>query len=435
MTALSDRPQVRAFLPALRSAANGRDCFLIGGAIRDWLLKKDSSDFDFATPYDPTGLAREFAAGVGGHWFALDDSRHQSRVVADTDDGRLTFDFAPFRSATLVGDLSLRDFTINAMAFALDDEWDQAHLIDILQGRRDLLTGTLRMCAGSVLRSDPLRILKGLRHCLELGLNLEPETLLRMSQVVPDLRFVAVERIRFEMLRILCSPCDAGFCISLLMETGAGRHFWGERFAEAESALVRTRFRCQQFWKILEGTVLDMPAVLDKKVEEGLTRKHLLQWVLLLNNIHAGCAVQTARDWRFSRGALRRIEALEKVDKNLWKDFQKAAGHRRGLLLWAAQYGPDPLDLLLAMALHLEQTPSIAVERVLQPLAVILEGGTNFRVSDLVDGHFLKEHCRITDGKKIGDTLAALREAEAYGRVTDRRQAEDLARALVENND
>lgn len=435
MTALSDRKYVRFFLPSLRAAAEGRDCFMIGGAIRDWLLDRASSDFDFATPYDPTNLAQKFAAAIQGHWFSLDTTRHQSRVVADANGGCCTFDFAPFRAPTLVGDLSRRDFTINTMAFALEDEWDHANLIDILRGRRDLQEGTLRMCSESVLRSDPLRILKGLRHCLELGLAVEPETLLQMVQVTPDLRFVAAERIRAEMLRILCAPCETGFGISLLEETGVGRYFWGERFAEVTGLLVRTQIRCRQFWTILEGTALDLQGILDERVEEGLSRKHLLQWVFLLKNIHGDCALATARDWRFSRQALRRIEALERVDDDLWKDFSEVAGHRRAILLWAELYGADPFDLLLTTAFQGKQSPAASVEKILEPLGVILEGGTDCRVPDLVDGHFLRQQCRLQDGKEVGRILAALRKAEAYGEISGRQQAETFARAMVSNSD
>ena len=435
MPPLHDKPQVCFFLPVLRSIAAGRECFLIGGSIRDWLLARDPDDFDFATPFDPTPLSKEFAAAIGGHWFFLDEARRQSRVVVDYGDSRLTFDFAPFRSSTLVGDLALRDFTINTLAFALNEEWTPNTLIDIFQGRRDLSAAKLRMCSAAVLRSDPLRILKGLRHCLELGLQIEPETLLHMTQVVPDLRLVAVERIRFEMLRILNAPCEAGFCTRLLMESGVGRYFWGECFSDAESLLVRTRFRCQSFWKILENTGLPLETVLDEKVEGKLSRRWLLQWVFLLRTIHGDCALETARNWAFSRQALRRIEALEKIDQDLWRDFQKAARHRRGLLLWAEQYGPDPLDLLLTMGFHLNHSPAIAVEKILQPLETLLEGGEDFAVSDLVDGHFLQQHCRLREGREIGRVLKALRKAEAYGRVVDQKEAEAFVKAFGENND
>lgn len=435
MPDLSKNHHVRKFLPALRKAAAGRNCFLVGGAIRDWLLKRDVHDFDFATPDDPTGLCRDFAEALGGHWFFLDQARRQVRVVADLDATRITFDFAPFRAPTLADDLALRDFTLNSMAFPLEADWCLENLLDFMEGRRDLAAGILRVTSDAVLRSDPLRILKGIRHCLELGLQLDPDTLLRMNQAVSDLRHVAVERIRQEMLRIFTAPDQAGRSVSLLLESGVGRFFWGERFADSDSLLVRSRFRCAQFWKILEGTPFNSSYILDEIVEDGLTRSALLQWVSLLDSLHPDCATETARAWRFSRHAQQRIDAVSRLTDQEWADFERVAHHRRSLLLWTARYGPDPVDLLLGMALRLKLAPAAAVEKILSPLAIVLQQAPDFQVDDLVDGHFLKRECGLSDGREIGRILDALRSAEIYGRITSRSEAEALAVSLCNKND
>lgn len=435
MPDLSVYYHVGKFLPVLRKAAAGRDCFLVGGAIRDWLLKRDVHDFDFATPDDPTNLSRDFAEALGGHWFFLDQIRRQTRVVADLDGARITFDFAPFRAPALADDLALRDFTLNSMAFPLDADWCLENLLDFMQGRRDLEAGILRVTSDAVLRSDPLRILKGIRHCMELGLQLDPDTLLRMNQAVSDLRHVAVERIRQEMLRIFTAPDQTGRSVSLLLESGVGRFFWGERFADSDSLLVRSRFRCAQFWKILEGTPLNSSHILDEIVEDGLTRRALLQWVSLLDALHPDCATETARAWRFSRQAQQRIEAVSRLTEQDRMDFERVARQRRALLLWAARFGPDPVDLMLGMALRLKLTPAAAIEKFLSPLSIILQQAPDFQVDDLVDGHFLKRECGLSDGKEIGRILDALRRAETYGRITNRSEAETLAISLCNKND
>jgi poly(A) polymerase len=151
------------------------ECFLVGGALRDWQLGRPVADLDFAVSCDPTELARAFAAAVGGHWFLLDAERRQSRVVAGRRD--VTYDFAPYRADDLAGDLRLRDFTINALALPVVAGNALPPLIDPLGGVSHLQTGLLRGCSSGVFQDDPLRILKGIRHCAALGLAVEPSTL------------------------------------------------------------------------------------------------------------------------------------------------------------------------------------------------------------------------------------------------------------------
>ncbi len=435
LNSLSDNAQVQTFLPLLRELADGRACFLVGGAIRDWLLNCNACDFDFATPFDPTDLSRAFAKQLGGHWFYLDEKRKQVRVVADLAETRLTFDFAPYRAMSLDEDLALRDYTINAMAFALNDEWRNENLVDPMRGRLDLSHQRLRLTSEAVLRSDPLRVLKGLRHCLELGFKPDEDTLLRMKQAVSELRLVAAERIRHEMLRILAAPCDTGYCVSLLMETGVGRLFWGDHFVDSDQALIRTQFRSIQFQEILGNQSLSLQSRLQERVEDGVTRATLLNWFFLLETIYPGCALETAQQWRFSRNAQRRLEALEGLNGETWLDFEQVAPRRRSLLLWAGEQGADPIDLLLAMAFSLSVTPSEAIERVLPALSLIISEEDDWSVNDLLDGHELQKICNVNDGRQVGEMIAKLRRAEAYGQIENRGQAEALVQGFCNEKD
>ena len=435
MLPLSDNQHVQLFLPLLRELAAGRECFLVGGAIRDWLVDRSFSDFDFAMPFNPAELSRSFAAELGGHWFYLDEKRGQTRVVADLAGTRLTFDFAPYRAASLAGDLALRDYTINAMAFDLEDVWTEENLVDLMQGRQDLVNRRLQLTSEAVLRSDPLRILKGLRHCLELGFKPDPNLLPRMSQSVADLRLVAAERIRHEMLRIFSAPCETGHCVSLLMETGVGRFFWGDHFAQAGQALLGAQFRAIQFWTILDTLSTDLCLRLHEPIEDGVTRQTLLHCFFLLDTIYPGCALETARQWRFSRKAIHRLESLTRLGKTVWNDFQKVASGRRALLLWAHEMGADPFDLLLSMAFFLDVTPAKAFDIVSPAFNLISPPGGDDPVEDLIDGHALQTLCGLRDGRQIGEMLSALRQAEAYGKIENRLQAEEYVRCLSDKKD
>ncbi|MFA5594988.1 MAG: tRNA nucleotidyltransferase, partial [Trueperaceae bacterium] len=85
--------------------------YLVGGAVRDALLGLPSSDYDWVVS-DPRRAALSLGAALGGGAFEMDAARRHWRVALP--DGVL-HDFAPVRegASDIVGDLALRDLTIN----------------------------------------------------------------------------------------------------------------------------------------------------------------------------------------------------------------------------------------------------------------------------------------------------------------------------------
>ncbi len=183
--------------------------YVVGGSIRDHLLKRPCADIDIVSAHDPTHLAIKMARKFSGHWFWLDQKRGYSRVVI-AEPYPCQFDFATLRAYPLSADLALRDFTINAMAvdlkkFAIECFLPQASpqpqlsIIDPLGGQQDLSNKRLHLCSANVLQEDPLRVLKGLRHCATLGFTLSPETIKATTVAAPYLKNIAPERIRSEI--------------------------------------------------------------------------------------------------------------------------------------------------------------------------------------------------------------------------------------------
>ncbi|MEJ2471932.1 MAG: hypothetical protein P8Y96_12580 [Desulfuromonadales bacterium] len=138
---LEKSPLVDRLLPLARQ----QKLYLVGGAVRDGLSGLVVKDLDVISPTDPTDLARTFARDIGGHWFWLDEARQQSRVVVDHQKLSRHFDFAPFRGDGIEADLCDRDFTVNAMAIALEKGGLGATLIDPCDGAADLRQKILRM--------------------------------------------------------------------------------------------------------------------------------------------------------------------------------------------------------------------------------------------------------------------------------------------------
>lgn len=194
-------------LAAIRQALPvGEPIHLVGGALRDALLGRDTHDLDFVVPSGGIRLARRVANALRAAFFPLDEERDTGRVIlADEEGKRMFLDFAAWRASSLDEDLRARDFTVNALAFDLQSET----LYDPLGGGLDVRQKRLRACGPTSLAEDPIRVLRGVRLAAALGFHIEAETRQQMKQAAAGLRNVSPERARDELFRILEGPQPA----------------------------------------------------------------------------------------------------------------------------------------------------------------------------------------------------------------------------------
>lgn len=201
-----------------------QEIYLVGGAVRDTLLGRESHDFDFAVPADGIKLARRVANKLKGAFYPLDNERDTGRVVLIKDDEtRTIMDFATYRGADIQADLNDRDFTINAIAYNLGTE----EILDPLNGANDVRAKRIRACAPDSLENDPVRVLRAVRQAAGLGFQIDPETRQSMKQAVGKLGSVSPERLRDELFRILEGP-QAGTAIRALEMLGVLPHILPE---------------------------------------------------------------------------------------------------------------------------------------------------------------------------------------------------------------
>jgi tRNA nucleotidyltransferase/poly(A) polymerase len=188
-------------------AARGAPAWLVGGYVRDCLLRRSSHDLDVIVPEGGVSLARAVARAFDGAFFVLDDERDVGRAILQPEgDAALKVDVARLRVPDLLGDLALRDFTINAIAVELAADAAGPRVFDPFDGRLDLTRGLLRAVTEGAFRDDPLRMLRGVRHAVELGFRIETATRDLIRQDAPLLPTVAAERVRDELFRIVAAP-------------------------------------------------------------------------------------------------------------------------------------------------------------------------------------------------------------------------------------
>ncbi len=188
-------------------AAQGQPAWLVGGGVRDRLLGRSTHDLDVIVPQDGVRLARAVGQAFGGASFVLDDERDVGRAILRDPTGQtLEVDVARLRVPDLTADLSLRDFTINAMAQAITPEGLAAEIIDPFGGQGDLEKKLVRAVTESALRDDPLRCLRAVRQAVELGFAIEGATFSLIRRDAGLLAAVAGERVRDELMRIIPVP-------------------------------------------------------------------------------------------------------------------------------------------------------------------------------------------------------------------------------------
>ncbi len=200
-------PAPFSFSPLMASVQEalppGQEIYLVGGAVRDALLGRESHDLDFAVPAGGIKLARRIADKLKGAFYALDQERDTGRIVLVREDGtRTILDFATYRGTDIEADLRDRDFTINAIAFDLNSET----IFDPLGGGKDLRAKIIRACTPQSLSDDPVRVLRAVRLAAGLGFQIDVETRQEMKQATEGLRSVSPERLRDELFRILDGP-------------------------------------------------------------------------------------------------------------------------------------------------------------------------------------------------------------------------------------
>ncbi len=211
----------------------------VGGAVRDRFLNVQglSKDRDYLVtgiPFDELTriLKNHGRVGLVGRSFGVIKF---TQFKADT---QYTFDITLPRREHSTGtahrdfevdfdpnlrvedDLVRRDFTINAMAVALDDNT----LVDPLSGMVDLVNRQLRMTSPVSFEEDPLRMLRAVQFAARFGLVIEPETFKSMRKHAALINTVSEERIAEELVKLLTRSDEPSDGFRLMQTSGLLKH-------------------------------------------------------------------------------------------------------------------------------------------------------------------------------------------------------------------
>ena len=243
--------------------------FVVGGAIRDVVLKRMPADVDVAC-IDP----RACASVVGKRVIRLGTGDHLSawRVV----DAEHIYDFAELLDHDIEADVARRDFTVNAMAVSLDS----GELIDRYGGRQDIERRVVRMVDAANFDDDPLRCLKGVRMAVTLDFEMDDATVAAIAARAGRITSVAAERVTYEV-GVIFSAGRLRRAVGLLRRTGLDEPLFGRRldpeayhsqdvtFSGAMALLVADPRVYGRKWRWSEQQIRDVAAIQGLLEAEG----------------------------------------------------------------------------------------------------------------------------------------------------------------------
>ena len=209
--------------------AKGFTLALVGGPVRDAILGRLGNDLDFTTNAHPQetkkilqswaeniweiGIAFGTVAGKRGET-TVEITTYRSEHY-DPDSRKPAVEFG----RDILGDLSRRDFTVNAMALELTG--DAPEFIDPFNGLQDLAKRLLRtpVLPDDSFTDDPLRMMRAARFASQLDFEIDPDALLSITALAGRITVVSAERIRDEFIKIMTSS-NPRVGITILVDTG-----------------------------------------------------------------------------------------------------------------------------------------------------------------------------------------------------------------------
>jgi len=216
---------------ARASAELGVEAYIIGGFVRDLILKRPSKDIDIVSIGSGIELAELVAQQLGPD---VHVSIFKTFGTAQIRQGDLEVEFVGARresyspdsrkpaveDGTLQDDQNRRDFTINAMGISLSRK-NFGDLADPFEGMRDLRKKIIRtpLEPGITFSDDPLRMMRAIRFASQLNFDIEPDTFDAIINMKDRISIVSMERISDELNKIILSPVPS-YGFKLLFHAG-----------------------------------------------------------------------------------------------------------------------------------------------------------------------------------------------------------------------
>jgi poly(A) polymerase len=449
----------------------------VGGALRDELLGRETTDIDIAVDGDPEAAARALAREVRGPVFRLSEAFGAWRVV-DRRGGRV-YDFAPLQGETIEEDLSKRDFTINAMARERPGEGAPegvvgaagADLIDPLGGRADIESRILRVIGPEAYESDPLRPLRLARFAAELGFRPDPDTERLTAQAAARVPEASGERVFAELRRLVLAPgaveglalADRLGLLHAVLPELADLHDVEQSHYHHKDVYGHTLEVLERLIELESEATGELRAALDEPLADELTRGQALRFGALLHDIGKPATHDVREDGRVTfmghdrlgEEMVRQVCMRLRTSERLSRFLEGVTRHhlvlgflvherpldRRAVYRYLTRTSPVEVEVtLLSCADRLAtrgRNAEQAIDAHLELARELMDAALEWRRTGPprlpLRGDELATEAGIEPGPELGRVIEALREAAYAGEIGNRDDAVELARRLRHN--
>nr|MBN1229703.1 CCA tRNA nucleotidyltransferase [Anaerolineae bacterium] len=436
--------------------------YLVGGMVRDAVVRRQSHDIDLVTTGDGLQIARELADTLEGAYYPLDKDRRTGRVIFPD---QTLLDIASIRGPDLEADLRARDFTINAMAVRLD-QLDR--LIDPLNGLEDLLKSkTLRQCSPASIETDPVRAIRAVRIAQQFGLRMAPDTIHAIRQNARNLLDLEgslrqPERVRDAFFGLLEGPDPAGglracqrlglleviYPYSIPAEADIARQITAVEILHKLLTIVTPRRNDNDAADLTFGVVVMTLDTFRKELGNHFSRVFAngrsLEALALLAVFSGSSIPHNSIAWarHLHLSDAERAMLADSVESTR-RLAEEAPENRRQFHRYYRLFGENGITgIFIYLAELLSKHPLAELDH--RRWGDLLDGSIHplleayYRMyavivspPPLLTGHDLIEHFALKPGPLVGSVLEAVLEAQAAGEITTKKEALKLAERLL----
>ena len=457
------------------------EVYVVGGYIRDCLLKKKTLDIDLVVSDKAESFAKKLAKKINGKCFILHSDLQVYRVAVINNPDIEYIDISLMQGKNIEEDLSKRDFTINSLAVKIE-KFDniKKNIIDKFNGLKDLKKKEIKTVSKNVFSDDPLRMLRAFRFASEYNFKISKETLSLIKKCSSKISTVAGERIKNELFRILNNKKSSRY-IAAIDECGLFEQIFpvvtkmkksAKNFYYHPKGLFQ---HCFQTYEALENILVKLDKYfptskdileqhLNEHFSENVNKKNLLKFVAIFHDCaKPECAKRMDNKMRFlgheELGAKKTAEIMKELKmSNKEIDFAKAiiSEHMRPSNLAKSEVITTRAQMRLFRDIK-ENTPDLLIlamsdwhsyktlkkkiypkkvlkqqEKSVAKLVFAYFDFVNNKPKDkIVDGNILMKEFHLKPGKIIGELLNYINNAYEEGRIKDKKQALKYAKSQL----